>query len=218
MYLRLGGVKGESHHVGPVSRVESQRQTRAALLDAALREFSEHGFLAAALERIADRAGYTRGAIYKNFSDKYDLFYAVLTHWITQHTDRLSRDLAAAPDGPPQLDVLQAWFDTYLVPQSLTVAYNEFCAAAASRPQARELLAQHQHTIRTQIAAMIDDYCERGQVAIPIPSDHFAALVAALATGLANQRSLEPAAVPRELYADALIYLWTGMLAASSAN
>lgn len=198
--------------MGPISRVESQQQTRTALIEAALLEFSEHGFLAAALERIADRAGYTRGAIYKNFVDKYDLFSAVLTDWITRHTDTLARDLAGAADGPPQLDVLQEWFDTFLVPQSLSVAYNEFCAAAVSRPQARELLAQHQHTIRRQIASIIDDYCDRTQIAMPIPSSHFAALVAALATGLASQRSLDPAAVPRELYANALTYLWSGML------
>jgi len=198
--------------MGPISRVQSQQQTRAALIEAALAEFSEHGFLAASLERIADRAGYTRGAIYKNFTDKYDLFYAVLTEWITRHTDSLSRDLAAATDGPPQLDLLQEWFDTFLVPQSLTVAYNEFCAAAASRPKARTLLAQHQHIIRSQIAAMIDDYCARAHIAIPIPSSHFAALVAALATGLANQRSLDPAAIPSELYGTALTYLWIGML------
>lgn len=76
--------------MSPVSRLESQRQTRSALLVAAQHEFSERGFLDAALERIADRAGYTRGAIYKNFSDKYDLFYAVLTDWITRHTRALS--------------------------------------------------------------------------------------------------------------------------------
>ena len=200
--------------MSPVSRLESQRQTRSALLVAAQHEFSERGFLDAALERIADRAGYTRGAIYKNFSDKYDLFYAVLTDWITRHTRALSRDLAAAREGTPQLDVLQAWFDSYLVPQSLTVAYTEFCAAAATRPHARTLLAQHQQTIRTQIAALIDDYCAYAHIALPIPSEHFAALVAALATGLANQRSLDPAAVPGELYANALTYLWSGMLAA----
>ena len=198
--------------MGQIRRVESQQQTRTALIEAALSEFSEYGFLAAALERIAERAGYTRGAIYKNFTDKYDLFYAVLTDWTTRHTQTLANDLAAATDGPPQVDVLQEWFDTFLVPQSLSVAYNEFCAAAASRPQARTLLAEHQQVIRTQIAAMIDDYCERARIAIPIPSTHFAALVAALATGLANQRNLDPAAVPRELYANALTYLWSGML------
>lgn len=204
--------------MSPSSRAESQRKTRAALLEAARSEFSEHGFLAATLERIADRAGYTRGAIYKNFADKYELFHVVLTDWITRHTEAMSRELAAAPDGPPQLEVLQIWFDTYLVPQSLAVAYNEFCVAAANRPGAGELLAQHQHTVRTQIAAMIDQHCARADLTLPIPSEHFAALVAALATGLANQRSLDPAAVPRELYADGLTYLWTGMLADARAK
>jgi AcrR family transcriptional regulator len=216
MYLRVRGVKAKEASVSPLGRLESQRQTRAALLDAAQREFAEHGFFAATLERIADRAGFTRGAIYKNFADKYDLFHAVLTEWITQQTQSLSRDLAAAQDGPPQLDVLQAWFEGHLVPQSLAVAYTEFCAGAASRPQARELVAQHQQTIRTQIAALIEDYCARAGLAMPIPSEHFAALVAALATGLATQHSLDPNGVPRELYANALTYLWTGMLAASS--
>src|SRR5690349_2880333 len=109
-----------------MSRADSQRQTRAALLQAARQEFSQRGFLAASLERIAAAAGYTRGAIYKNFTDKYDLFHAVLTDWTTRQTGTLADDLAAAADGTPQLDALEKWFEDYLVPQAFAAAYTEF--------------------------------------------------------------------------------------------
>ncbi len=197
--------------MSPVSRVESQQQTRTALLEAARHEFTEAGFLGASLERIATRAGYTRGAIYRNFDDKYDLFQSVLTDWTTRHTSSLASDLAAAPDGTPQLDVLQGWFDVFLVPQALAAAYTEFCAAATTHDEARHRLAQHQRTVRAEVAAMIESYCLRAGLALPIPTDRFASLVMALATGLANQRNLDPAAVPAELYTNALTYLWDGV-------
>ncbi len=199
--------------MSPVSRAESQQQTRAALLEAALHEFTAAGFLGGSLERIASRAGYTRGAIYKNFDDKYDLFQSVLTDWTTRHTSSLASDLATAPDGPPQLDLLQDWYDAFLVPQALAAAYTEFCAAATTHDEARDRLAQHQRTIRAEVAAMIDSYCERAAISLPIPTEHFASLVTALATGLANQRNLDPAAVPAELYTNALTYLWAGVFA-----
>lgn len=198
----------------PVSRAESQQQTRTALLEAARHEFTEVGFLGASLERIASRAGYTRGAIYRNFDDKYDLFQSVLTDWTTRHTSALASDLATAPDGTPQLDVLQAWFDAFLVPQALAAAFTEFSAAATTHDEARARLAQHQRTVRAEVAAMIESYCLRAGIGLPIPSDQFASLVIALATGLANQRNLDPSAVPAELYTDALTYLWTGLFTA----
>lgn len=195
-----------------MSRADSQRQTRAALLQAARQEFSQRGFLAASLERIAAAAGYTRGAIYKNFTDKYDLFHAVLTDWTTRQTGTLADDLAAAADGTPQLDALEKWFEDYLVPQAFAAAYTEFSAAATTRPEARDKLVQHQRSVLIAVTTMIENYCTRARITLPIPAEHFAAMVAALATGLANQRKLDPTAVPANLYSGALTYLWNGML------
>src|SRR5699024_6872801 len=62
----------------PPSRQERQQQTRAALLDTARMVFSEDGYHAARLERIAREAGYSKGAVYSNFAGKADLFLAVL--------------------------------------------------------------------------------------------------------------------------------------------
>jgi AcrR family transcriptional regulator len=58
---------------------ESTRvNSRAALLDAALEEFSSNGYEAATVAGIAERAGVTTGALYAHFSGKLDLLLATV--------------------------------------------------------------------------------------------------------------------------------------------
>jgi AcrR family transcriptional regulator len=54
-----------------------------ALLEAAARGLSRHGYANLALERVAREAGYTRGALYHLFADKEDLALAVLA-WVEE--------------------------------------------------------------------------------------------------------------------------------------
>lgn len=51
-------------------------QTRGRLLDAATVLFAERGVLAASVEEICERAGFTRGAFYSNFSSREELCLA----------------------------------------------------------------------------------------------------------------------------------------------
>ena len=57
---------------------EEAAQTREDILAAALREFSQNGYHAANLGRIAKAAGVTRGAVYHHFENKADLYQALL--------------------------------------------------------------------------------------------------------------------------------------------
>ena len=61
-----------------ISRKESQLQTRERLLDAALQVFSRRGYSAASVDEIAAEAGYSKGAVYSNFSNKEELFLALI--------------------------------------------------------------------------------------------------------------------------------------------
>jgi AcrR family transcriptional regulator len=60
------------------TRERRVEHTRNLLLDAAEELFARRGLGAAALEDIADAAGYTRGAIYAHFGSKEELFLAVI--------------------------------------------------------------------------------------------------------------------------------------------
>lgn len=52
--------------------------TRRRVLDAALGVFDECGYADATMERISQRAGVTRGAVYHHFEDKADLLFLLL--------------------------------------------------------------------------------------------------------------------------------------------
>ncbi|GAA4871963.1 helix-turn-helix domain-containing protein [Saccharopolyspora cebuensis] len=61
-----------------LSRAEAQRLNRGKVLRAAREEFAERGFREAKVDRIAERAELTRGAVYSNFPGKRALYFAVL--------------------------------------------------------------------------------------------------------------------------------------------
>lgn len=61
-----------------LTRAQQQARTRAAVLTAAREEFTEHGYGRAKVDRIAERAELTRGAVYSNFPSKRALYLAVL--------------------------------------------------------------------------------------------------------------------------------------------
>lgn len=71
--------------------------TRARLVDAAVEEFATRGIDATSVEQLCDRAGFTRGAFYSNFTSKDDLCIAVLE----DHRERTMSGLDAVFQPPP---------------------------------------------------------------------------------------------------------------------
>ena len=64
------------------------------MLEAAAEVFGERGFRAASLSDVADRAGYTIGAVYSNFASKDALFHELMEGRLRQV------EAALAADGP----------------------------------------------------------------------------------------------------------------------
>jgi AcrR family transcriptional regulator len=60
-----------------LSRMERREKTRQDLLTAAETCFVTRGFHATSVDEVAERAGYTKGAVYSNFASKEDLFFGV---------------------------------------------------------------------------------------------------------------------------------------------
>ena len=66
------------------TQAERRARSRSALLESAARGLSRDGYANLVLEEVAREAGYTRGALYHQFSDKDDLALAVL-EWVHQN-------------------------------------------------------------------------------------------------------------------------------------
>ena len=76
--------------------VEVSRETRRALLNAAILEFSEKGMSGARIEEIAKRAGVTKGAIYAHFNGREDLLAEASR--AAMRSLQMNRIAAEAPD------------------------------------------------------------------------------------------------------------------------
>ena len=78
------------------TRERRLEHTRSLLLDAAEDVFAEKGFTAATLDDIAHAAGYTKGAIYKHFATKEDLFLAVSDRYWRRYFDNFAEVMSSA--------------------------------------------------------------------------------------------------------------------------
>lgn len=85
-------------------RVEHAEDTRAAILEAARALFAEQGYVASGIDEIAQRARMTKGAVYHHFTNKQDLFRAVVEGLYRDAIERLAqtsgeRRLPTSPGG-----------------------------------------------------------------------------------------------------------------------
>ena len=69
---------GEAVVKVPTRRALAKQQTRAKVLAAARRLFSEQGYEGATIRDIAATAGMSTGAVFANFADKSDLFREIM--------------------------------------------------------------------------------------------------------------------------------------------
>jgi AcrR family transcriptional regulator len=94
------GVTGREGAAGPSrprsrARAAKAAERRAAILKAALDEFSERGFAAARLDDVARRAGVGKGTIYLYFTDKEALFQELVRFQIGPVVGALEAALAS---------------------------------------------------------------------------------------------------------------------------
>lgn len=85
---------------------------RAQLLSAAKAAFVRHGYHAAGMDDIAERAGVSKPVLYQHFPGKMDLYLAVLDEQVVVLTTAVRAALASTDDNQQRIhEVLSAYFD-----------------------------------------------------------------------------------------------------------
>jgi AcrR family transcriptional regulator len=199
-----------------MTRQESQERTRARLIAAAGEVFATTGFHAATIDEITEAAGFTRGAFYKNFADKADLFLTVLERATDEQIAEIDVRLAAATaasNDDDALDTVVTWFETTFGPGPLDLAQAEFWPVVARQPAHRERLAANAARVHASGVEAVRAYCERLEPAPPIDPDELASLILALADGLDRHQHLDPDADRSGMLRTGIQALWFGLQA-----
>jgi AcrR family transcriptional regulator len=140
------------------TRERRLERTRSLLLDAAEQVFAEKGFTPASLDDIARAAGYTKGAIYKHFATKEDLFLAVSDRYWRRYFEHFTEVLSSATEvGAAELDaVAQRWRQLSVDRGAEHAALgHEFTLYLLRNPEARERVSAKRSEVVESLAEFI---------------------------------------------------------------
>jgi AcrR family transcriptional regulator len=180
-----------------LSRVERREQTRQEPVSAAEECFVSRGFHASSVDEVAERAGYTKGAVYSNFASKEDLFFAVYERRVEQVLTEVVPGLiqGSAEDAFDQLaagaiqrrDPDDGW----------RAVFFEFWAHVLRHPELRERFAAiHARFLEPMAEGVRQLAADRG---LTLPGDVTASQVAvawnAMEVGLVLERLTQPQTV-----------------------
>lgn len=156
--------------------------TRSLLLDAAEDVFAEKGFTTATLDDIAYAAGYTKGAIYKHFETKEDLFLAVSDRYWRRYFDNFAEIMSTAPQvGARELDeIAERWRQLSSAGGAEHAALgHEFALYLLRNPEARERVAAKRSEVVEALAKFIVEGIDRLGATLLIPALTFAQVLIA---------------------------------------
>ena len=200
-----------------LTQKERRAETRRCLMTSAARAFARHGLDQTSIDRVAEDAGYTKGAFYANFKNKKELFLAMLDERFGERMEEIERviggegspaekasrvgdDLAAMLDADPD------WHRLFF----------EFNAYANRDEDFREELVTRYRWMRERLAAALKARAEELPIPPSITAEQLATMTIAMANGFALETLLEPEAVPKELLGTMLTIFFAGVHAVQS--
>jgi AcrR family transcriptional regulator len=180
-----------------MSRAERREQTRQELLTAAEACFVTRGFHATSVDQVAERAGYTKGAVYSNFTAKEDLFFAVYERRVEQVLTEVAPGLRQAGLEHAFDSLATATIDRRDRDDGWLAVFFEFWGHVVRHPELRERFAAIHARFLEPLADAVQQLAEdRGQT---LPGDVTAGQVAlawnAMEIGLGLERLTQPQAV-----------------------
>ncbi len=185
-----------------LTRRERQAQTRERLIEVASDELIRHGYRRTSLERVAEAAGFSKGAVYSNFSSKEELVLAVLDRRFLHHLDRLRDDLQAAPETPgDRLGVVTRWWADSISEPGWGALIFDLAGHSADKPEILDQLRQREHKIVRNVAMLVADEAQRFDIQLPMSVEAVATVLVSLGSGLAFSRQID-STTPTEVMTD----------------
>lgn len=198
-----------------MSRTESVARTRQLLLEAAEAVFAERGFADASLDEIAERAGFSRGAVYANYTNKADLFLALLDSWLDREIGEYREITGSGNTAQQDIDALRGRGGNRYANKQRHLLVTEFRLYALRHPEVADRLREYDRATRRWFAQAVTDSFARMQLTPPASRDDLALLALALENGVATLAHTDPQTIPQESFIDLLTLINRALTAAA---
>lgn len=183
----------------------TREETRAKILDAALRVFGERGISASSVNDVAAAAGLTKGAVYSSFASKDELVLAIMEEHARERMTHALASFAQAPDAGTAL----ANVGTVLVEAIRSDAVwhrllAEYFALSYRDPDMRLALRERRRKAKASVARALTQIEENLGVPVPMSPDRLAVTFFAISNGLGIEAGIDPDGVPDDLLGEIL--------------
>jgi AcrR family transcriptional regulator len=147
---------------GSSQRVTKRRaETRAKLIEAALRVFAAKGFGQVRIEDVCAAAGYTRGAFYSQFASLEELFFTLYDDRAQVIARQVTEALTVEDTIPWSEAVIDRVCATLLLDRDWLLIKTDFLLHAARHPDVADRLAHHRQWLRTAVENRLQGARER---------------------------------------------------------
>jgi AcrR family transcriptional regulator len=193
------------------------RDARVELLAAALTVFAERGYRDASVDEIAERAGYSKGAVYWNFSSKEELYFALLEDRIIEPwREGIAALESASPEDDMAPEASRRFVEMLGAERELLLVEREYWAQAVRNPKLRRGYLRRRRELRRGLGRAIAARLERlGAPPYRGGPEQLATILISLASGLVQEKLIDPKAVPDNLLGEAFALVYAGHLARS---
>jgi AcrR family transcriptional regulator len=175
-----------------LSRSESQARTRQLLVETARTMFLRDGYAATSLEKVAEEAGFSKGAVYSNFDGKDALCLEVLDSIHQEVAAAILGSLEGAASIDEALQSFDLWAEARLGDPDWSALEAEFAARSRRDPRLKHALEERNLRLRRTIGEALARTCEEQGVQLPMDVAEVATALLSLGIGLGLQRSLDP--------------------------
>jgi TetR/AcrR family transcriptional regulator, transcriptional repressor of aconitase len=168
-----------------LTREESQAQTRATLIAVGRKHFLRYGLGGAVAEKIAEDAGYSRGALYANFEGKEDLFLAVIRQEQACRSNIFRSILRDEPSSKKRLRKMRDTIADTMTDRDWIVLRAEFEAGALRSERIRQSFVEMHRLQIHDGEELVKDLLKSSEVISRLKPDDFIMVMHNLAHGLA---------------------------------
>lgn len=197
---------------GRLTRRERRLLTRERVLSAALEVFEEHGYAQSSVEEIADRAGFTRKAVYSNFSGKAELLLEIVERRFQAHIDRVEDALGEGAAAEQAAGLATAFSGLFGRERAWEQLFHEFCAIAARDEEIGARFRGQLREAKAAITRLIEGEMRRQGLELTMPADRLVAGLFALFSGISLEKLVDPAATDDALFGEILALIGAGAL------
>ena len=180
-----------------LTREESRAQTRATLIAVARKHFLRYGLGGAVAEKIAEDAGYSRGALYANFDGKEDLFLAVIREEQACRST-MFRSILSEPSSRKRLRKMRDTIADMLTNRDWIVLRAEFEAGALRSERIRQSFVEVHRLQIHDGAELVRDVLKSSEIVSKLKPDDFIMVILNLAHGLAVTQKILGAELPEK--------------------